>query len=320
MRADDCTARVDALSDGVAELEKDLAAREARMADLGLAELMAEFAAPHTSPAAEATIGGYRLLSSRPLRRRPKPAPAASMPAHARMRATGFLSVLFVGGLGLAVLAGPANCPCNDRIALAEVPQASAPIAARFSYTKDATILDDAGADRHWRLQFARESTPAVSELPTLSTGALLEADNSVATSPISTSAIEPLKAAPARDGHALPARVLPDTIERLADTAPKPIRLAAVGGDESAVAPTLPVVEIGPPTDEVDAVEAKPETKPEPVAESPAARPRAHPRRRHAARLHKARNKASKIVRAPRWAAQMFETPWQSKAFSYIR
>ena len=63
------------------------------------------------------------------------PAPSPRAP-RARMRWTGFLSVLFVGGLGLAVLAGPANCPCSSAFAVAE--QSSL---ARLGYVQNADMM-----------------------------------------------------------------------------------------------------------------------------------------------------------------------------------
>ena len=86
--------------------------------------------------------------------------------ARARLRITGFLSVLFVGGLGLAVLAGPANCPCLAEFAAAtehtSTPQRAG--VSRFAYMQPAAVIAAGELAAHF-----------AGELPMLSTAALLE-------------------------------------------------------------------------------------------------------------------------------------------------
>jgi len=268
---------------------------------------MDDFAALRANRAALPAIGGYRILRPRPVRRPPTRSHTLQRLASARLRATGFLSVLFIGGLGLAVLAGPANCPCHSRFAAAPETMRDARLASRFAYVKAAAIDAD-------------------SELPMLSMATLVESydalDPSMGASPISTSAIVPPSKEPARGGSAAWSRVagLPAEIETLSDAAPKLVRLAAASPPEPDLTPTLPIVEMTTPAEpEVIAVDVKPDQDAGPK----------HTSRRHhrsAARARRARLNAAKanapikVARAPRWAKQMFETPWQSSAFSYIR
>jgi len=283
-------------------------------ADVTVAPLltpMDDFAELRATRAALPAIGGYRILRPRPVRRPPARSQTLQRLADARLRATGFLSVLFIGGLGLAVLAGPANCPCHSRLAAAAQTLRDARIVSRFAYVKAAAIEAD-------------------DELPMLSMAALVEPYDglgssmgpSMGASPISTSAIAPASKERARDGAAARERVagFPAEIEALSDAAPKLVRLAAASPPEPDLTPTLPIVEITTPAEpEVIAVDVKPDRDAGPKHTS-----RRHSRsaaRARRARLNAAKATASiKVARAPRWAKQMFETPWQSSAFSYIR
>ncbi len=139
--------------------------------------------------------------------------------------------------------------------------------------------------------------------------------------SSISTSAIDPAATGPQREAYAAPAHIgaLPAMIEPVSDAGPKPLRLAALSLTDSDIAPTLPAIEVAtPPLPEVLAIEAKPDNA--------AGTHRAHKHtslRHHARRAaaHKASSYAAgieKLRRAPRWAQQMYVSPWQSKAFSY--
>jgi hypothetical protein len=265
---------------------------------------MDDFAELRANRAALPAIGGYRILRPRPVRRPPTRSQTLQRLAGARLRATGFLSVLFIGGLGLAVLAGPANCPCHSRLAAAPETLRDARLVSRFAYTKAAAFGTDA-------------------ELPVLSMAAIVEPDDDLAgTSPISTSAIAPPSKERARDGAAARARVagFPSEIETLSDAAPKLVRLAAASPAESDLTPTLPVVEITAPAEpEIVAVDVKPDQNAGPKHAS-------RQRNRAAARARRAKLNAAKatpsmkVARAPRWAQQMYATPWQSSAFSYIR
>jgi hypothetical protein len=245
--------------------------------------VMDDFAAPRAGAIADPAFGGYRVMrhrpraNRRPLRSRPFPAFGAT-----RGGTGSFLTLLLAGGLGLAVLAGPASCPCDlTGAAGAAAASTSKRSAARFAYSPQAENL--LGGTGRWP------------------SGA----------SPISTSAIEPATAHSAHIG------ALPATIEDVSDSAPKPLRLAAVTESDAA---TLPVIEVeNPPMPEILAIEAK-------TGIGAEEKPATH---RHKTARHHARGRAvraanayaasiDKLRRAPRWAQQMYVTPWQSKAFSY--
>jgi hypothetical protein len=273
-----------------------------------------QFAALHTYASATPTTGGYRLLgdAQRPHRKASKPSRARRVAirpatAGARMRLTGSLSVLFIGGLGLAVLAGPASCPCSSTFAQ----QASL---ERLGYVQNAAFMD------------ASEAPAIAPERVAFSDAEFLGPDTgATGISPITTSALEPAHAqASATDaGAAKTVGPLPSSIERVSEATPKTVKLAAATIVESDVIPELPVAEVAaPPMPAVTAVEAEHE-----VAPKASVRP---PRKRAAARAYrtpmkqasrpKNSNDAMTAQRAPKWAQQMFTTPWQSQAFSYTR
>ena len=151
--------------------------------------------------------------------------------------------MLFIGGLGLAVLAGPANCPCSSAFAVAE--QSSL---ARLGYVQNA------------RMMVEREMAQPDAELPALSTAALIEPEESaVGVSPITTSALEPSREATAIASEVLPAPGaprLPANIEQLADAGPENVKLAAASDVTTDVPPTLPIIEVATPPD--DSVELR--------------------------------------------------------------
>lgn len=272
-----------------------------------LAALLHDFAAIKAAGAAAPRIGGYRVL--RPRRVARALAPTIARAAGARVRATGFLTVLFVGGLGLAGLAGPASCPCDPAPGASVSAEASSGAhgLARFAYMREAELV-----------------VASASEPPELS-AAVHEEPAEARPAPISTSAIEPPDKATVHDGYALSRSSggLPAKIEELADAAPKPIKLAALSDGEPA--PMPPVVVAGtPPIPEVAAVDAVAD----PAAERRLGQKRMPSRRRNiATRPPRTRsaglsapNAGSRVKRGqvPRWAQKMFETPWQTKAFSY--
>jgi hypothetical protein len=148
--------------------------------------------------------------------------------------------------------------------------------------------------------------------------------------SSITTSALEPAREA--RDVGAAEtsnAGPLPNTIDQFADAPPVPVRLAAAASVETDVPPEMPVVEVAtPPMNEVT---AKDTDEREPAVTAPpkvrSARKRPNPARAYRSPMQQSsRAKPGKPAdpqlaqRAPRWAQQMFVTPWQSQAFSYTR
>jgi hypothetical protein len=261
----------------------------------------------------------------------------------ARMRATGTLSVLFVGGLGLAVLAGPANCPCDrNAVASAEVPD-GAPSLSRFTYAIASAEIEQ-GLPRA-SVQLAAAPVADEDDLPALSNVAMLESKEPADTppiatrpnSPITTSAIDTLTTRAANPPSHI--GLLPPTQEALPDNAPKVIQLAAAAPAEGAqMAPVLPPVVVDTPLTEIEVVD--PDTSrdtSEPAVEKK--RPRKHnahaaPRTERKARQRttnaSTRQKApvastkpdrrDKLAKVPKWARQMFDNPWQTKAFSYIQ
>ncbi len=242
-----------------------------------------QFASLSSYSSEATTVGGYRLLPSRHTapRKTHRSATTAGAPrGGARIRWTGSLSVLFIGGLGLAVLAGPANCPCSSAFAVAE--QSSL---ARLGYVQNA------------RMMLERETVQADAELPALSTAALIEPhESAVGVSPITTSALEP-----SREGAAIASEVLPATsaarlpakIEQLADAGAENIKLAAASDVTTDVPPTLPVIEVATPPE--DRVELAPATK------AKVGRQGAHRKEAYATRLsHQQRSHAARQSEEP--------------------
>jgi hypothetical protein len=284
---------------------------KAETATESFAKVLDQFAALRSYTNAPASIGGYRVLRPRQEAGAPKLSPALAALARARLRITGFLSAIFVGGLGLAVLAGPANCPClGEFVAATEHTATPRPASvSRFAYRQPAAVIAAGELAAHF-----------AGDLPMLSTAALLEPDDSIGVSPITTSATGPSRDAPALASDDLaPARVgrLPTKIEPLADVGPTTIRLANAANIESDAVPTLPAVTVDTPAiAEVAAIEAEGAHAGKAYTSRGAAKAKMHRNGTHASKVQV---KGSKVPgQAPRWAQQMFETPWQTKAFSY--
>jgi hypothetical protein len=269
-----------------------------------------QFAALNTYASATPTAGGYRVLGR--TRQTPRSTfwrigsrvSARAATAGARIRWTGSLSVLFIGGLGLAVLAGPANCPCSSTLAQ----QASL---ERLGYVQSAAFLD-------------ASDTPVIApERVAFSDIEFLDPETrATGTSPITTAALEPTHVTPVAAADAgAPKAVgqLSDGPERVRETEPETVKLAAATAVESDVIPEAPVAEVeAPPMPSVKAVEAERE-----VAPKASARPT---RKRAATRAYRTPTVAKKKLKPtdptppPKWAQQMFANPWQSQAFSYTR
>ncbi len=274
-----------------------------------------QFAALHSYVSATPTGGGYRVLAPRRAAKgtarrifASRPSSAPQSPG-ARMQLTGFLSVLFIGGLGLAVLAGPANCPCSSPFAKGQTSL------ARLGYVQNAHFMN------------ARETVALEAERAVLTDAFLLPPDASATgVSPITTSALEPSRELPTPMGDDLAAVNVGRTsgkLEGLAEAGPPtPVRLAAAPGVESDVQPTLPVIEVAnPPMSEVTAIEAEREVAPKARSTRKRAATRAYRSpNQQAGRAKKKSGDGMTVERAPKWAQQMFTTPWQSQAFSYTR
>ena len=310
----------------------------------GLLKIMDQIAglsAPRSLPPIAA--GGYRVLAVR--RDRPRPSRAAALaPLTGKpMRMRGFLTALFAGGLGLAVLAGPATCPTCDP-AHADAQLDAKRILSRLDYTpSDAIEVASREAP-----PLARSDVPPVAERgtpPALSELALVEPqDTGSSNAPISTAAIDPapervLDTAPATANAPAPATPngpgsetatepapraakLPEKIEELSDQGPPQTQIAAATVESE---PQPPLPPVGSTTVPLKDVAVDPE-EPAPRVQAPRkhipikareAKPRAKGPRNaapSAPRLYS----PNKYAQVPGWAAKMFETPWQTKAFSF--
>ena len=274
-----------------------------------------QFAALHSYASATPTTGGYRVLASaqRTTRKASKHSLAhrvAVRPATAgaRMRLTGSLSVLFIGGLGLAVLAGPASCPCSSTFAQ----QASV---ERLGYVQNAAFMN------------ASEAPAIATERVAFSDTEFLGPDTSATgISPITTSALEPThsgQVAAADTGATKTVGPLPSSIERVSEAKPETVKLAAATIVESDVVPEVPVAEVAaPPMPSVTAVEAEHEVAPKTTARTLRKRAAVRAYRTPTKQASRSNNPSDAMTaqRAPKWAQQMFTTPWQSQAFSYTR
>lgn len=276
-----------------------------------------QFAALRSYSSATPDGAGYRVLSPKATRETTRTrrrriatpelsAVAIAALARARLRLTGFLSVMFIGGLGLAVLAGPATCPsCTGTFSVADRAASE-----RLGYIENTNFIS------------TREHVARSEELPVLGAAALLEPEPSEARkSPITTSSLEPAREAIAASEaapSAIAAGRLPVKITPVADAGPT-IQLAAASNIESDVAPTLPLIEVTTPTKRVIAANDDDDDH--------AAKSRQH--RKRAIRAYRTpvaknirpgRKNEQLVQRAPRWAQQMYVTPWQTQAFSYTR
>jgi hypothetical protein len=204
----------------------------------------------------------------------------------------------------------------------------SAPSLSRFTYA----IASAAAEHGFPRASVQLTAAPIAEEgLPTLFNVAMLEPEEPAGTSPITTSAIDALAARAASPPSHI--GLLPATPEALSDNSPRTIQLAtAAPGDGAELAPVLPPIVVDTPLTEIEVVDPDSRAE-EPAAES--APERKHPRKHAAPRKHNthkantARARApvastkpdrAKLAKVPKWARQMFDNPWQSKAFSYIQ
>ena len=262
--------------------------------------------------------GGRRLSRDAPRSAPPArnlshslPAPTRSQRAGARMRWTGSLSVLFIGGLGLAVLAGPANCPCTSAFAVAE--QSSL---ARLGYVQNVRMLTEreieAAAGRraddafdHRAPRAGARSRPACRRSPPRRSSRRAMSPPVRATTSPATQRRPP--ACKDRGGSRR--------------RGPSTVRLAAASNVETDVPPTLPVIEVATPPRQVTPLRTDDESGP--VAASRYAKKRCDARLSHADDdcARKSKKSAWRTAqRSPKWAQQMFVTPWQTQAFSYTQ
>ena len=281
--------------------------------------------------------GGYRVIEIRRDRPRPSRAAALAPLAGRPMRMRGFLTALFAGGLGLAVLAGPATCPTCDP-AHADGQLDAKRILSRL----------DLHARRRRRRRRARgaaarrSDVPPVAERgtpPALSELAPVEPRTprhrarrsrppqstrhpSVSPTPRPRRPLQPKPTSETATEPAPRAAKLPDKIEELSDQGPPQTRIAAATVESE---PQPPLPPVGSTTLPLKDVAVEPE-EPAPHVQAPRkhipikardAKPRAKGPRNaapSAPRLYS----PNKYAQVPGWAAKMFETPWQTKAFSF--
>ncbi len=292
----------------------------------GLLKIMDDIARLRAAPAPAVAAGGYRVLNLRGGRPRPTRAAAITPITGRPMRMRGFLTALFAGSLGLAVLAGPVTCPSCDPVHSDGELDAKR-ILSRLSYTPD--LPADAAA----RGTPPREPTDGTVVVergapPALSAIALAEPEDSAA--PLATAAIGPAAdpvadsapAAAAAEANPQAAK-LPETLEELSVAGPPEIEIAAATVESEPETPLPPVAATTLPLNEVTGVDPE---DPAPRASAPH-KHMSIKQRRAKARAPATNNAApsnpklyapNKYTKVPGWAAKMYETPWQNRAFSF--
>lgn len=286
----------------------------------GLLKIMDDIASLRAASPPPIAAGGYRVLSVRSDRPSPSRAATIAPLTGNSIRMRGFLMALFAGGLGLAVLAGPATCPSCDP-AYSDGQLDAKRILSRLTYTPGA--VDVAARETppleqtEGTVQAERGEPPALTEL------ALVESENAAA--PSSTSA---LSAAPDRAPAATEPAVaaepdpraakLPETIEELPDQGAPKTEIAAATVESEPAVPLPPVGATALPLKDITAEDSYDPTPP--------TRTQHRHVKQRASKVRKGvpRNAAPKLyspnkyAQIPGWAAKMYETPWQNKAFSF--
>jgi hypothetical protein len=242
------------------------------------------------------------------------------------MRMRGFLAAMFAGGLGLAVLAGPATCPSCDP-AHTDGQRDAKRILSRLTYTPIDVDVDAREAP-------PREQTEATVQADRGEPAPLTElalAEPAQTASPIATSALSPApdrvpEAAPAATEPAAAAEPepraakLPEQIEELPDQGAPSTEIAAATVESEPETSVPPVGATTVPLKDITAEDSYDQAPPARTVhkhltvKQRAARVRKAAPRTAAPKLY-APNKYAKI---PRWAAKMYDSPWQNKAFSF--
>jgi len=324
----------------------------------GLLQIMDDIASLRAATPPPIADGGYRMLNVRPERPRPNRAAVFAPVTSRPMRVRGFLTAVFAGGLGLAVLAGPVTCPTCDPLP-ANAQRDVQRIVARLNYATaaDESIANEAPAKPAVDTVKAESGVPPAEVAmvepeksePTLSTSALAAAP---VTSPEPAS--DPAPAAPpAAVPEAKPEPAPSAAAEPATEAAPATEPAAAPAAEDAeaktATEPPQKLEEVpagDAPSTEIAAatIDTEPVTPPPAVADTPrplssaasednydpapevrtprrhiGVKPRASKVRRGAPRTAAPKLYAPDNHHAtPRWAAKMYETPWQNKAFSF--
>jgi hypothetical protein len=275
------------------------------VASTGALARLDSFAATSVRRSSDPAIGGFRFVPAKGAKR------GLALRRTVRIFARP-LPLLLVGIVALAILARPESEP---HAAL-----------SNNSDTLERLAYGWAALSSQARLGMAMSDQPAV--IQELDTAAQLElaalSEPAVGASPITTSALPPMTGASIKElpTNPVPLGALPRDSKTLADAPPKLMRLAAVTPIDAAlvdVPPTLDAPEdpsgAPPLADSKDEAMGGAEAQPERALTTPrATRARAHRGR------SRGNSASKKKQRAPRWAKQMFDNPWQSSAFSYVR
>jgi len=289
-----------------------------------------QFAALRTYPSSPTGAGGYRVLAPR---RDLRPRTAwrltdVALRARSRLRFSGSLSVIFIGGLALAVLAGPANCPCN--VSAFD----STTSLSRLGYVQTAS-LSTTRTPAQTNIDDAINAAPLASQAELLAPDSISTGTLGVADVKTETRSLRDVPALAADEIVPARAKRLPSEIVPLADSQPAEIKVASVSPAQADLLPVLPSLEsAGPATVaaiEIASTAADADDEPRAAADAPRRETAAH---NEAPRRHAARHRAVKRLyqqaadprnppehkRYPKWAKQMFDSNWQSQAFSYTR
>jgi hypothetical protein len=224
----------------------------------------------------------------------------------------GFFTALFAGGLGLAILAGRVTCPTCDPVHAGGQLDAEQRISSPLSYAGDLPAALEAAP-------LAQADPPVAgdrAEPPAISALALAKPGDNTATTSTTTAAISPAPdrvpgsvPAPAAAETTTDAGKLPATIEQLPNKGPPQADIAAATAESEPKTPVPPVGDTTLPSKNITGVEPE-----EPTLRASAPHKDGSVKQRRA----KARIPANKYSQTPAWAAKMFETNWQDKAFAY--
>jgi hypothetical protein len=324
----------------------------------GLLQIMDDIARVRAVTAPPIADGGYRMLNVRSERPRPNRAAHFASVAGRPMRVRGFLTAVFAGGLGLAVLAGPVTCPTCDPLPanaerdveriVARLNYATAPDETAASDTQSKPAADSIKAESGEPPAEVAMVAPEKSE-PTISTSALAATpvtSAAPATDPLPSS---PPKAVPETKPESASPAVAEPAPEASAASEPAPATAASGAETKTSTEAPQKLEEVPAgeaPSTEVAAatIDSEPVTPPAAVADTPrplsaataednydpapevrtprrhiGAKPRAAKVRRSAPRTAAPKLYSSNKYHAtPSWAAKMYETPWQNKAFAF--
>ncbi|MBI1650162.1 hypothetical protein [Hyphomicrobium sulfonivorans] len=251
-----------------------------------------------------------------------------------RLRTSGFLSVLLIGGLAVAVLSGPSSCACSTPFEQADLD--------RMDYIQNAAFIDtrDSGAAPPYPpaspddLAFLASDRPLKEREPTVTASLAqgidatdrepaaaptTQARHAEAAAPQSTAAIADVTSAQSTPAAADALPEAPLTVAALADSHDD-----SAGSDHAAASENN--------ADAAAERKSRRDTSAKSDDDDDDRRHARSSRKRGAIRayrtpVHQVKRQRKKKVtnahlaqRAPAWAQQMYATTWHSQAFSYNR